>query len=445
MSNRGKDAFWTSILSEVLQQRDTKLPSNKSLLVLGANGSGKTSLVEKLRGVRVPQNGSGLEYTYINVQNDEQDDVTRLSVWILEDDPAYNNLLKFALNEESFSHTLVLLTVSMSTPWNWMDQLQYWTKILTDHVAGLKITAEEKEQCQTRLTAAWQNYCETTDGCYPGSSIKRIDDLGGELALPLPKDVLKNNLGLDIIVVVTKTDYMSTLEQNFDFRYEHFCFMQQCIRRFCLLYGATIFYTSVKDDKNCDLLFQYIKHRIFGLPFGISPIFLQKDAVLIPAGWDNMNKIDILNENLHSWNTHDNYNDIITQPAWWKTALDREIEIHAEDEQTFLQQQMLQQDRVVLQSNDGPKSSQGSINAGAQDSPNKSTRNILENFFKTLMVNKSVSNEMVGVPDSVDDMTGAGASSLPLRSIVEETADTSSTSDQTTTGEKDCTKPSTDL
>lgn len=51
---------------------------------------------------------------------------------------------------------------------------------------------------------------------------------------PLPPNVLCNNLGLDIVVAITKTDYMSTLEKEHDYKEEHFDFIQQYIRKFCL-------------------------------------------------------------------------------------------------------------------------------------------------------------------------------------------------------------------
>ena len=42
------------------------------------------------------------------------------------------------------------------------------------------------------------------------------------------------------------------------------------IRKFCLQYGASLFYTSVKEDKNCDLLYKYLVHRIFNFPFKVN-------------------------------------------------------------------------------------------------------------------------------------------------------------------------------
>ena len=70
-------------------------------------------------------------------------------------------------------------------------------------------------------------------------------------------------------MVVTKTDYMSDLEKDFDYKEEHFDFIQQAVRKFCLQYGASLFYTSVKEDKNCDLLYKYLVHRIYHFPFKV--------------------------------------------------------------------------------------------------------------------------------------------------------------------------------
>lgn len=75
-------------------------------------------------------------------------DQTRLSVWVLDGDPGHANLLKFALNEETYTHTLVILTVAMTTPWGILDQLQNWASILADHIDTLKIGSDVRQQCR---------------------------------------------------------------------------------------------------------------------------------------------------------------------------------------------------------------------------------------------------------------------------------------------------------
>lgn len=151
---------------------------------------------------------------------------------------------------------------------------------------------------------------------------------------PLPDDVLSTNLGLDIVVAITKTDFMSSLEKEFDYKEEHFDFIQQAIRKFCLrckywrrevssllalmkptqtcneastdmtnvpdslsplcalvcpppltplasLDGAALMYVSAKINKNCDLLYKYLVHRIFGLKFKTPALVVEKDAVFM--------------------------------------------------------------------------------------------------------------------------------------------------------------------
>ncbi|VDO73026.1 unnamed protein product [Schistosoma mattheei] len=62
---------------------------------------------------------------------------------------------------------------------------------------------------------------------------------------------------------------------------EHFDFIQMHIRRFCLSYGAALFYVSVKEDKNCDLLNRYIRHRIYGFPFSQSAYIVEGDCIFM--------------------------------------------------------------------------------------------------------------------------------------------------------------------
>lgn len=72
----------------------------------------------------------------------------------MDGDPGHVNLLKYALHENNFAHTLVILTVSMTTPWSWKDHLEHWIKILSEHVAKLNIDSgsqlNKQKQCVIR-------------------------------------------------------------------------------------------------------------------------------------------------------------------------------------------------------------------------------------------------------------------------------------------------------
>lgn len=203
----------------------------------------------------------------------------------------------------------------MTSPWGILEQLQHWASVLADHVDKLKLDMDLRQSRRQHVVKTWQEYTEPGDELDPSSPLKRssrnlgdsiIDEDSGdpnEDGRPLPEGVLTSNLGLDIVVVVTKviisltfplsflvlivdydwfqTDYMATLEKEHDFKDEHFDFMQQWVRKFCLQYDAALFYTSAKEDKNCDLLYKYLTHRIYGLPFRTPALVVEKDAVFM--------------------------------------------------------------------------------------------------------------------------------------------------------------------
>lgn len=416
--------LWASVLSEVQTSRNSQLPASKNLLVLGDKESGKTTLIAKLQGNEDPKKGAGLEYGYIDVRDEYRDDHTRLGHWILDGDPEHSNLLRFALTEDNFTDSTVLLCVAMTTPWNIMDQLKNWARILQDHIDKLALSAEKTKKLQNENIRRWQSYIEPGDEVDTGSPTKRIsrnlselhNDIDPDELLPLAEGTLSRNLGLDLIVVVTKTDYIADLERDYDYKEEHFDFIQQFIRHFCLQFGASLFYTSVKEDKNCDLLYKYLVHRIFGFPFKTPALVVEKDAVFIPAGWDNEKKVAILYENMHSIRPDQYYTDVIAKPIVRKSTNNRDIEVTAEDEQGFLlrQQQYLQQGAPApgptIASAPLPPSSiqktpdRKSVGSpGVQGSPRKTTElgppgvgpgantseGVLANFFNSLLSKKT--------------------------------------------------------
>ncbi|XP_014248039.1 cytoplasmic dynein 1 light intermediate chain 2 isoform X2 [Cimex lectularius] len=395
--------LWTSILAEVQTKGNNKLPSNKNLLVLGDNDSGKTTLIAKLQGVEDPKKGYALEYAYIDVRDEYRDDNTRLSVWVLDGHPAHSQLLKFALPAENMPNTLVMFVASMTTPWDIFDQLQNWVMVLQDHIESLKLPSEKFQEYRQKIVHKWQEYAEHGDDL--DMEVRRTSrNLEDEMdQLPLSEGVLTSNLGLDIVVVITKTDYMTTLEKEHDYRDAHFDYIQQWIRTFCLQYGAALFYTSAKEDKNCDLLYKYLTHRLYNLPFRTPALVVEKEALLIPSGWDNMKKISIVCENLQYMKPDDYYRDVIPPPSTRKGA-SREIEIVAEDEQVFLARMLtlLQQghdraspavqktgDRSRLQASpiQGPHTSPKKVDASKVTST--SGEGVLANFFNSLLHKKT--------------------------------------------------------
>ena len=119
--------------AEVAANKDNSLPS-KNLLVLGDRESGKTTLLAKLQGNEDPKKGSGLEFGYIDVRDDDCEEQTNLNHAVLDGDVAHANLLKFALTEENYVDTTVLVCASMATPWSIIDQLNKWIGVLQGYL-----------------------------------------------------------------------------------------------------------------------------------------------------------------------------------------------------------------------------------------------------------------------------------------------------------------------
>lgn len=364
--------IWSTILEEVQQIDSKKLPTNKSILVLGDNETGKTTLVAKLNGTDATKKGSGLEYNFIEVRDEYRDDSAKLGAWILDGDLRHMDLLNFALTEANFEHSCCLLVASMSQPWNILSSLENWASVLEKHIESLKISPTKMEQCRQKLLLKFLNYDNISD-----ETITSVNELG--------ENTLTKNLGIEIVVVISKTDYISNLEKDFDYTEETFDFIQQAIRKFCLQYGASLFYVSSKINKNCDLLHKYLAHRIYDLPFKGRASVVDRDAIFVPAGWDNQKKISILYDNIRSANPDDDYKEVIAEPTS-NGPTQRDAEVEAESDQEFLlrmQNDLGKQVQGPVPNAPSPVQPRQNLNNSIDNQP--SGEGALQNFFNSLL------------------------------------------------------------
>ncbi|KRX44869.1 Ribonuclease 3 [Trichinella murrelli] len=311
-----KEEIWSKILCETQSRSKCALPT-ASVIVLGDSDSGKTSMVARLQGVEEPKKGAGFEYHYLEINPDYKvgsyayqlssslpdisaGDVPRLGVWVLDGDPLYAPLLRFALPAENLKHSVALICCSMAEPWNIGQSLQRWTDVLEKHLnqSGLYSTHVLSE-CRERQVRFWQEYVEPLDSSSHSELGQKVPSMEpDQILLPLGQSTLTRNLGLPLIVVVTKCDLLSSYEKQFDLKDEDCDLIQKQIRQFCLKHGAALVYTNVKEGRNCDLLYKYILHRVFGFPFTQPACVIDKEAMFIPAGWDNEKKISIIEDGL---------------------------------------------------------------------------------------------------------------------------------------------------
>ncbi|CAF3627668.1 unnamed protein product [Rotaria sp. Silwood1] len=445
-STEEKQGIWASILRDV-KSSTKKAPATKSLVVLGDNESGRTTLVAKLQGNDDPKRGAGLEYHYIDIRDDDRDDTPKLGVWILDGDVTCSApLLKFAIKSDTFEDTVIILVANMIQPWSLLSTLKKWIILVEEHIERLQLDSTRLQEIRDRFQYDFQHYTEPNDtsimitsssssttiksgitgGRIP-SSVSSVSLASGttsttlnngeeQIVLPLPEGVLTKSFGIPVIVVITKCDVMSTLEKENDYKDEQFDFMQYHLRKFCLEYGAALFYTSVKEKKNIDKLYKYILHKCYGYPFTLPAAIVERDAIFIPSGWDNPKKVDILLENLHRLKSTDNYSDVFVKPVV-RRPLQRDNEIvAAEDDQEFLSRLQLTLNRAAspgrTEDNATPVLTRNAMTSGAssgiisqtpsmpgrpRNQPNASSggtsaaanEGALANFFNSLLTRKS--------------------------------------------------------
>lgn len=289
-----KIGLWPSILEDV-SKSSTRMPESKNILLLGSENSGKTSLIEKLiqrkkREFALPQvkQKNALSFNYMAaVDEATEDTLAQMSFWSVSGQGELGKSLEFILRPENVSKSLAIILADISEPWTVLESLEKWTALINSFIDSLGIDPKRLKELEEKVTHDYQTYIDPSD-----SSSRNISPGGqqasssspsqsGRVLLPLGEHVLVNNLGIPIIVVVTKTDVMSDLEKNFDYKDEHFDFIQQKIRNFCLRYGAGLFYTSVKEDKNISLLYQYIVHRLYRLSFPFTASVVERDTIFM--------------------------------------------------------------------------------------------------------------------------------------------------------------------
>uniref|UniRef100_A0A3Q2W9F4 Dynein light intermediate chain n=1 Tax=Haplochromis burtoni TaxID=8153 RepID=A0A3Q2W9F4_HAPBU len=400
--------LWSSILSEVSTRSSSKLPSGKNILIFGEDGSGKTTLMAKLQGAEHNKKGRGLEYLYLSVHDEDRDDLTRCNVWILDGDLYHKGLLKFAVTAQSLPDCLAVFVVDMSRPWTIMESLQKWASVLRDHVDKLKIPPENMREMEQKMIKAFQEYTEPEDAT-PSSPQRRAPTAGEDedVVLPLGENTLTHNLGIPVLIVCTKCDAVSVLEKEHDYRDEHFDFIQSHIRRFCLHYGAGLIYTSVKEEKNLDLLYKYIVHKLYDFQFVTPALVVEKDAVFIPSGWDNEKKIGILHENFTTVRPEDPFEDFITKPPVRKESPGRTASGSPRPAGRAGQTAVASGSPMTSVKKPDPNMKPGAANEG-----------VLANFFNSLLSKKT------GAPGS----PGAGAVGAGVQGSAKKTGTTSNSS-----------------
>ncbi|KAI8058955.1 dynein light intermediate chain-domain-containing protein [Gilbertella persicaria] len=339
-------------------------------------------------------NTLALGYSFIDIQDEDNEAIARLGVYQLGLSAAeYMPLLKFALSTETLADSAVIIVLDWTRPWEFLESLQRWIDVLQRRIdeickegsagetwsRGKAVVDELREKVEHYMqtytepvpNTAFNLTASTSTGSVPSTPTAFTTPLvttttsADQVTLPLTQGALTNNLGIPLIVVCCKSDAQITLEQTLDYKDEQFDFIQQTLRCVCMKYGAALLYTSTLQPYTYHNLRQYIIHRLLttstkAYPFQLKAQVVERDAVLVPAGWDSWGKLRVLREGFDCEAVHQgwdsdmdavadrqqpgfhgargNYEEVIADPNSKEQPLSNiPPPVTCEDEQVFLE------------------------------------------------------------------------------------------------------------
>ncbi|KAK8844775.1 hypothetical protein IAR55_006625 [Kwoniella newhampshirensis] len=276
-----------------------------------AGGSGGSSKAQGLR------KGLALGYEVVDVNEGDEDSTPPLSIFYPPSShPSLLRLVPSALPPKSLSDTAVVIVLDWTRPSSMVRELVTWLSWV-DQWAPQSAQPGEVEDLRERLQAHIQHYSEPSSSSLAGASATYAGD--GEV-LPLgPGSLTLNQSGVPIVVVCTKADLMDTVGDSVGMKgggwEERTDWVQQVLRTICLAHGASLFYTASTQPTAYALLRNYLLHRLYSpppststsadpkahaaisrFPFPYRANVLDRDAVMVPAGWDSWGKINVLRE-----------------------------------------------------------------------------------------------------------------------------------------------------
>lgn len=172
--------LWQSILNDVAHRDDDQFDSH--LIVLGDRGTGKRSLINavnkqcvksKNKFIEVEKMGSqysgiDFEFLYVKDMNERDamstmvtsdDNLPRMNVWMLQD-AEKADLLKMVMRPEHLEYTAAMIVLDFDQPWEMMESLSKWTRILSEVVQSLMkdLPLEQKDMLKNRIAKHFKNF-----------------------------------------------------------------------------------------------------------------------------------------------------------------------------------------------------------------------------------------------------------------------------------------------
>ncbi|TIB74722.1 hypothetical protein E3Q23_00104 [Wallemia mellicola] len=318
-NSANKENIWSSILDSVSNSQ-SRLPS-KTVLLLGAYvyKHKATKLIAYCNSLEHHHKDLGLSVDYADVRDAADDEVmARISIYTIPNsNKTYTDLINLVITPQSISDLLVVIQLDWEKPWNFIDDLSRWISWIDQHIAQLKKNNNshhfelQLQELQSKLRRYLENYTKPSSITDTNSAVAKLA-MNVEDPPPLDNNTLTHNQsGIPLFIVCHKSDVIEKA-QNIDkdgwSTDDNIEWIQQVLRGIALKYGAGIAYTSVNKPDTLTKAREYIHHRLFqpetnshaprSFPFNHRAIVVEKDAVLIPAGWDSWGKITALRDGI---------------------------------------------------------------------------------------------------------------------------------------------------
>lgn len=377
-----KENLWNKILSESRASENRK--NDATLIVVGEQKAGKRALIaslEKVSGERlILESGndrsmvnimkdkslsSMIDYFYFTIKNpdDENMELGKINTFFVNEKTDIK-MLELVLKKDSLTNFGVLVVLDFEKYHNLADAVPKWMSFVTDKIAPIFkiLDLEESDKNKEKMVDIVKNYHEPhlTE---EKEILNRRSDIFPESAdsLVLPTGCLSPNYGFPIIFAINKADHIIEINKA-DNSDEILEMIQYQLRKDLVNVTSPIVYTSTKMNINIQVLWDYLKHLFFKMPFS-HPSRLTKDSLFVPIGLDNPESL----ESCFETNTIKDkvFDAVISKPEEKKTKTENEIIV--KNHQEFLKK-MKTKLKKNIESNGGGNTARSTAKTGLDSS-----------------------------------------------------------------------------
>ncbi|KAK7203630.1 dynein light intermediate chain-domain-containing protein [Myxozyma melibiosi] len=305
--------IWSSLLDSA---SSAKSVPTRTLLLIGGTAQCQRDFINQLvqsvnndlyaiqGSYSAVKNDYAIGYLYIDVYDREQEElIIRLHIYTVSKlHESYANLLVNILNREetTFESLFVTILCDWTEPRRWIRDIAQTILFLRNDV----ISKIDQEKFSGGLARCSERYNKLANTSFT-DSFQLLAGNSSTIEVPLGKGEFDAPLGIQFMVAVMNSERTEVLERQFGRKDDEFDFIQQFLRTILLKHGASLIYLSSDSKTLFPLLFYLLSPSITvehsrdylkeAAQF-VKPNVIQRDAVLIPSGWDSWSKILVIKE-----------------------------------------------------------------------------------------------------------------------------------------------------